>query len=191
MAVSTLGYAVLGLLAQEPLSGLDLSRVLQKQVASFWHARHSQIYPELARLEAAGLVAHTVVRQSDRPDKKVYRVTDAGMEALRTWVTAPTELPATRDEFILKVASLWLAEPARAAALLREHAQRHDERLALYEGFERDLQEQSGDELANPRSPWFATYLTLQRGLSFEREYAAWCRSAAEQVERGVQAGNE
>jgi hypothetical protein len=106
-------------------------------------------------------------------------------------VTAPTELPATRDEFILKVASLWLAEPARAAALLREHAQRHEERLALYEGFERDLQEQSGSELANPRSPWFATYLTLQRGLSFEREYAAWCRSAAEQVERGVQAGNE
>jgi DNA-binding PadR family transcriptional regulator len=191
LAISTLGYAVLGLLAREPLSGLDLSRVLQKQVASFWHARHSQIYPELARLQAAGLVAHTVVRQSDRPDKKVYRVTDAGMEALRTWVTAPTELPATRDEFIVKVASLWLAEPARAAALLREHAQRHDERLALYEGFERDLQEQSGDELANPRSPWFATYLTLQRGLSFEREYAAWCRSAAEQVERGVQAGNE
>jgi DNA-binding PadR family transcriptional regulator len=191
LAISTLGHAVLGLLAREPLSGLDLSRVLQKQVASFWHARHSQIYPELARLQATGLVAHTVVRQSDRPDKKVYRVTDAGMEALRTWVTAPTELPATRDEFIVKVASLWLAEPAQAAALLREHAQRHEERLALYEGFERDLQEQSGDELANPRSPWFATYLTLQRGLSFEREYAAWCRSAAEQVERGVQAGNE
>ena len=140
---------------------------------------------------AAGLVAHTVVRQSDRPDKKVYRVTDAGMEALRAWVTAPTELPATRDEFILKVASLWLAEPAQAAALLREHARRHEERLALYEGFERDLQEQPGGELANPRSPWFATYLTLQRGLSFEREYAAWCRSAAEQVEGGAEAGDE
>lgn len=188
MAVSTLGYALLGLLAQEPLSGLELSRVLQRQIASFWHARHSQIYPELARLEAAGLVTHTVVHQRDRPDKKVYRVTDAGMDALRAWVTAPTELPATRDEFILKVASLWLAEPAQAAALLREHAQRHEERLALYEGFERDMRERLGRELENARSPWFATYLTLQRGLSFEREYAAWCWSAADQVERSAQA---
>ncbi len=191
MATSTLGYALLGLLAREPLSGLDLSRVLQKQIAYFWHARHSQIYPELARLEAAGLVTHTVVRQTDRPDKKVYRVTDAGMEALRGWATTPTELPATRDEFILKVASLWLAEPAQAAALLREQAQRHEERLALYEGFERNMRARLGRELANPRSPWFATYLTLQRGLSFEREYAAWCRSAGEQVERGAGAGGE
>jgi hypothetical protein len=45
-----------------------------------------------------------------------------------------------------------------------------------------------GGELANPRSPWFAMHMTLQRGLGFEREYAAWCRAAAEQVERSAQA---
>ena len=27
---------------------------------------------------------------------------------------------------------------------------------------------------------FLATYLTLQRGLSYEREYAAWCRWAVE-----------
>jgi hypothetical protein len=36
--------------------------------------------------------------------------------------------------------------------------------------------------IGDPASPPFATYLTLQRGLSYEREYAAWCRWAAEYV---------
>jgi hypothetical protein len=107
---------------------------------------------------------------------------------LRDWVTAPTELPATRDELILKVSSFWLAEPTAAVALLREHARRHEERLALYEGFERALHERFAEALGDPRSPWFATDLTLQRGLTVERQYAAWCRAAADRLERQSQA---
>jgi DNA-binding PadR family transcriptional regulator len=186
MAISTLGYALLGLLAREPLSGLDLTRALQQRVAYFWHARHSQVYPELARLEAAGLVAHTVVPQRDRPDKKVYRPTEGGLQALREWVAAPTDLPSIRDELVLKVASFWLIEPEQAAARLLEQARLHEERLALYESFERDVRAQDGGELADPGSPAFATYLTLQRGLGYEREYADWCRTAAAQIARGA-----
>jgi DNA-binding PadR family transcriptional regulator len=45
---------------------------------------HCQIYPELAKLEAQGMVTHHVVEQHDsRPDKKVYEITEAGREALR------------------------------------------------------------------------------------------------------------
>ena len=186
MAVSSLGYALLGLLAREALSGFDLARALEQRIAHFWHARHSQVYPELARLQAAGLVTHTVVPQRDRPDKKVYQLTDDGLATLRAWVTAPSQAHTIRDELIVKVASIWLVEPARAVALLRDHARQHEERLALYEGFERDIRERFGGELDDPGSSWFATYLTLQRGLSYEREYAAWCRSAAEQIERGA-----
>ncbi len=56
--VSTLGYAVLGLLAREPASGYDLTRRMQAWIGFFWRAPHSRIYPELARLEAGGLVRH-------------------------------------------------------------------------------------------------------------------------------------
>ena len=76
--VTTLGYALLGLLAREPLSGYDLAQRLKGRVGFFWQARHSQIYPELGRLEAAGLVRHAVVEQQDRPDKKVYTIAEAG-----------------------------------------------------------------------------------------------------------------
>jgi Virulence activator alpha C-term len=37
-------------------------------------------------------------------------------------------------------------------------------------------------EIHDSAAPPFATYLTLHRGLSYEREYAAWCSWAAEHI---------
>src|SRR5262245_57241244 len=122
MHVATLGYALLGLLARGALSGYDLARQMKRPVGYFWQARHSQIYPELARLEARGLVTHQVVEQHDRPDKKVYAISEAGRVALQAWLTAPLEEPPVRDELVLRAFSVWLADPLAAAALFREHA---------------------------------------------------------------------
>lgn len=185
MVSRTLGYALLGLLAREPLAGLDLARAMRERMGFFWHAQHSQIYPELARLEADGLVAHRVAPQRDRPDKKVYAITPRGLARLREWVVEPSQVSAVRDELMLKTWSLWLAEPARARDVLLEHARQHEERLGLYERFEREMREHEADGLRDPRSPSFATYLALQRGISFEREYARWCRWAAARIEQG------
>ena len=183
MTYSILGYALLGLLARESLSGYDLARRMRAPIGFFWHARHSQIYPELARLEAEGLVVHELVAQSDRPDKKVYRVTEAGRAALRAWLAEPVEVPSVRDELVLKAYSLWLSDPAAAVALFREHERRHTERLAEYEGFRGAFEREHPDELRRLDSPLFATYAVLLRGIGYEREYAAWCRWMAEQLE--------
>lgn len=86
---------------------------------------------------------------------------------------------------MLETWSLWLAEPAQARDVLLDHARQHEERLALYERFEREMRDHEADELLDPRSPSFATYVALQRGLGFERGYAAWCRWAAGRVEQG------
>src|SRR3712207_9483471 len=86
-SVTTLGYAILGLLSREELSGYDLMSRMKARVGFFWEARHSQIYPELARLEEQGLVTYRVVEQRGRPDKKVYEITPEGIEVLKGWVT--------------------------------------------------------------------------------------------------------
>src|SRR5215469_6282498 len=52
--ISTLGYALLTLLAREPLSGYDLAQRMKRPLGFFWQAQHSQIYPELAGLEEHG-----------------------------------------------------------------------------------------------------------------------------------------
>ncbi len=157
---------------------------MRERVRFFWQARHSQIYPELARLEGEGLVTHRVVEQRDRPDKKVYEITNAGLEVLREWVTAPAEPRAARDELVLKAYSIWLADSEKAVALFREQQRLHKERLLGYEERRSWMEKEWGEDLRRVDSPRFASYASLQRGILYERGYAEWCGWIADQLER-------
>ena len=182
--MTTLGYAILGLLSKEDLSGYDLTRRMAGRVGYFWSARHSQIYPELAKLEDGGYVTHSVVEQRERPDKKVYEITAEGLDALREWVTRPPVPRPTRDELTLKTYSVWLADEEKAIRLFREEELRHEEQLAHYEGLRTWMEEEWREDLTSTDSPEFASYATLRRGISYEREYAEWCRWMADSIER-------
>ena len=179
----TLGYAVMSLLSREDLSGYDLKRWMERPLGYFWSARHSQIYPELARLEKEGYVTHRVVEQQERPDKKVYEITESGREALRVWITeSPVERPA-REELVLKAYSVWLAEPGAAAALFREQERRHEEQLRQYEEIEGWMKGRWGGEPEQMDFHHFASYAALRRGIGSERDSAAWCRWMTAELE--------
>lgn len=182
--MNTLGYALLSLLAREPLSGYDLTQQMKTRVGFFWHARHSQIYPELAQLEEKGLVTHEVIEQQDRPDKKLYTITGEGLTALREWVIQDIPLPAIRDELVLKAYSLWLADAQQVIGLFRKHEQYHIEKLTHYEGIQQRMLRvwESSDKRVD--APEFASYATLMRGIGYEREYATWCSWVAETLEQ-------
>jgi DNA-binding PadR family transcriptional regulator len=183
--MTTLGYAILGLLSREDLSGYDLKQRMAGRVGYFWSAKHSQIYPELARLEDGGYVKHSVVEQRERPDKKVYEITAYGLDALKEWVIQPPVPRPTRDELTLKTYSVWLADKVKAAQLFREEKLRHEEQLAHYEELRAWMEGEWRDELTSTNSPEFASYATLRRGISYEREYAEWCRWMADSIARG------
>ena len=181
----TLSYALLGLLARQPLSGYDLAQYMKKRIAPMWSALPSQIYPELAKLEKQGMVKHTVVEQQDyRPDKKVYEITEAGREALRQWVAEPTPISTIRDEFILKAYSLWLVDPKNAIVHVREHEKLHQQRLADHEETLARLQREWGSALEQVDSPLFGSSLALHYGIEYERVYVAWCHWTIQELER-------
>ena len=113
-APSTLGHAILGLLARRPSTGYELARRLDRPVGWFWTARHSQIYPELARLTADGLVRYAESDGRGPRRNKRYRITAAGTRALRAWVLAPHEPQPVRDLETLRLWSLWTVAPAEA-----------------------------------------------------------------------------
>src|ERR1035438_4350623 len=52
----SLRHALLAILAVEPMTGYDLTKHFDRSAGNVWHAPHSQIYPELRKLESAGLV---------------------------------------------------------------------------------------------------------------------------------------
>ena len=110
-SITTLGYALLALLAHHASSGYDLARRLKRPIGFFWSAHQSHIYSELTRLEDQGLIAHQVIEQSNRPDKKLFWVTDAGLAVLHHWVTTPVApAPPTMS---------WCSERMRSGWLIR------------------------------------------------------------------------
>jgi DNA-binding PadR family transcriptional regulator len=177
MHISTLGYAILSLLARASLSGYDIAREMKRPHAFFFgQAQTSQIYPELARLQEAGLISSTHVEQQGKPDRRVYALTPAGMQRLRSWLTEPTPIMEARSELLIKAHSLWLADPAEALARFAEHERYHAQQLEVYETQVAELEQQWGPELAVLDSPRLGDYLTLMRGVGYEREYVHWLR---------------
>jgi hypothetical protein len=85
-------------------------------------------------------------------------------------------VPADRDEFMLKMYSLWTVAPEQAIRMVATYEREHVDRLARYERIEVEMRDR-GDPLAEgARSPRFAACATLRRDMEYERGYVAWCR---------------
>jgi PadR family transcriptional regulator, regulatory protein AphA len=131
----SLRHAVLGMLAVEPSTGYDLARRFDASISNAWHASHSQIYPELARLEEAGMVE--VVGEGPRRSR-TFAVTAGGREELRSWLLDTEPNRAQRNETALRWFLVALLDPAdRRAVLERELANAAAYRGMLEEAAER------------------------------------------------------
>jgi DNA-binding PadR family transcriptional regulator len=177
MHISQLGYAILSLLVRAPHSGYDLAREMKRPHAFFFGpAQISQIYPELTRLHEAGLLTAAVIEQQGRPDKRVYSITPAGLRRFQHWLVEPTPTLEVRSELLIKAHSLWLADPSAALVQFQEHERYHAKQLAGYEAYLVDLERNGGAALSLQDSPRFGDYLTLTRGVGYEREMLSWLR---------------
>src|SRR5260221_4787434 len=82
-------HSLLALLYQRPMHGYELGKQLNLAISADWDVKPGQIASTLTRLNESGLVDYEVVETSDAPDRKVYAITDAGIEELRTWYLTP------------------------------------------------------------------------------------------------------
>lgn len=101
----TLRYAILGLLTYAPMNGYYLKKIFDTSINHFWSANLSQIYRELGALEHKGFVRSKVLPQDDRPDKRIYCITDEGKKAFAGWLEEFPETSVTpkRDEFMVRI----------------------------------------------------------------------------------------
>ncbi|MFE7775083.1 PadR family transcriptional regulator [Streptomyces sp. NPDC057445] len=96
---------LLALLSRGPAHGYELKQDLEQLLgAAYPQPNVGQIYVTLGRLEKSGLIEGEDVTQSSRPNKRIYRLTDAGTEALRAWFEETADEPRVRDEFFMKLA---------------------------------------------------------------------------------------
>ncbi|MBC6466579.1 PadR family transcriptional regulator [Actinomadura alba] len=115
----SLRHGLLGLLAEGPASGYDLTRRFQETLGPVWPAQHPKIYAELARLTDAGLIE---VDSHGPRGRKAYRITDAGTAEVRRWLAEEPVDHTLRIESLLRSVFFWLMSPDELSAHLeREH----------------------------------------------------------------------
>ncbi len=99
----SLKHALLGFINYGPMTGYELKKFFDTSVAHFWNAELSQIYPALKQLEGEGLVEMKVEVQEDRPNRKVYSITDTGRRELLDWLATPAQREQVREPILIKV----------------------------------------------------------------------------------------
>jgi PadR family transcriptional regulator, regulatory protein AphA len=175
--MNNLTLGLLSLLSLGSRSGYDLMLRIQP----FWPAKHSQIYPLLASLEKQGMVSCEWVQQSDKPDKKVYSITESGIEALRAWLGEPLGDPVVRDEMVLKLYGLPLVELDTSRKMIGERLEYY--RLKMMKT-EKRLAEFRESEEGEPKcgSQLFGVYLLLRKAVFDLQAGISWCEWALTQL---------
>jgi DNA-binding PadR family transcriptional regulator len=96
-------YFILGLLAQQQMSGYDIKRFLESLGWLLGNPSFGSIYPALHALLEDGLVTVEVVSRPDKPPRKIYAITKAGKQALQDWVAEPTTIGSSRKAFVMQM----------------------------------------------------------------------------------------
>jgi PadR family transcriptional regulator, regulatory protein AphA len=113
-----LKYALLGFLSYRPMTGYELEGFMNVSTGNFWHAKLSQIYMTLKKLEEEKFVTSRVEAQESRPDRRVYTITDSGRVDLQDWLLTPiVEHEFKKDSLLLK---LFFSSPGDKETILTQ-----------------------------------------------------------------------
>lgn len=169
---TTLGYALLGLLHQQPRSGYDLRKIFDTTAMVHFSGSPGAIYPALRKLEQAGLIRGSVDRRTSLRPRQVFRPTPAGTRALHVWLSRPVhrdDVIRRMDELMLRFAFHSLLDDEGATA-------------SLLRGFVREIDDYIPDLRAQlaalPATTPTTARLALESGLDLYRARSRWARRA-------------
>jgi len=172
---SLLGYALLGLLHQQALSGYDLRKIFTSTPIGGFSDSPGAIYPALRRLEERGLVRGEVPKSNSLRKRRVFRITSRGLASFKAWQSKPI----VREDMIRRVGELLLRfafmdqtfGPKRSVAFLREFAKQ----LSSYVPSLREHLDTHATEMP------LSGRLALEMGI---QEYEAWLEWARKSIAR-------
>lgn len=143
----SLRHALLALLAARPMTGYDLAKQFDVSVAYVWHAPHSQIYPELRKLEAGGLISAESVPRGTRATKRTYSITAAGRAELARWVDELSPPAPERDAAHLKATYYEFGSYANARRQFQAHLDHYRQQQLQWEAHVAQLEKRDTDLL--------------------------------------------
>jgi DNA-binding PadR family transcriptional regulator len=177
MELTSTGACILGLLQMgpapgqpgfgqdAPMTGGQVFAAAERSVSRFWNLTRSQVYAELPRLHAAGLIepAGDPGPRSAQP----YRVTEAGRRQFAEWIAAFVSAGPREDQLrsplMLAVFFGGFVPPSRLASLVQEYRSRRERSLAIAQ----DMLAALGDDTSLPGA-------ALLRRAAFEAVMVDW-----------------
>jgi DNA-binding PadR family transcriptional regulator len=149
------------------MTGWQLHETVRASVGAFWNVTRSQIYVELERLAAAGLVE--ALGEAGPRRQRAHRITDAGRAAFAEWIATLAAAPARPDQLRSPLTLLVFFGERVPPKLLRralgEHRLLRERRLDQLEAMQAALG--SGDRGRLPSA-------VLRRGVALHRLHVEW-----------------
>ncbi|MDR1438526.1 MAG: PadR family transcriptional regulator [Clostridiales bacterium] len=108
-------HAILGLLSYTPLTGYDIKKLMQESTFMYWSGNNNQIYKALIEMDGEGLIHSETIAQASAPPKKVYTLTDGGLDELTRWLESDPEAPDCKKPFLVQFA--WAGQLGGGATL--------------------------------------------------------------------------
>ena len=176
----SLKHAILGFLSYRSATGYELKQAFDKSVQHFWPADQGQIYRTLSQLEKASWAEKELIPQEDRPNRKVYHITDAGKAELHHWLTTPLPSRVSREPFLIQIFMGGLVSDDEMLSLINEEVERiRAENMLLGDVMAR-WQETAVSAM---NRDLFQNLLTLEFGLNMNRAYLTWLESVITRIE--------
>ncbi|CUU60722.1 DNA-binding transcriptional regulator, PadR family [Parafrankia irregularis] len=173
----SLRHGLLGLLAEGPASGYDLTRRFEQVLGAVWPAGHPQIYGELSRLASDGLIE---IDSEGPRGRKAYRITDAGLAEIRRWLSEPSEVDhTTRLQPLLRSFFFWLMDPGDLNAHLVREADFFAAAASRYRTYADAADQGNVPDTPQQRS----LRIAIEGGARLYEALAAWARWAAQRPE--------
>ncbi len=170
--VSTLGYALLGLVEQQPRSGYDLRKIFANTPMISFSDSPGSIYPALQRLEKQGLIRSRVEERNGLRRRRLFHLTASGLAELKRWQLQLV----TRDDVIHRVDELMLRFAFMDQSLGPHASLRFvtglEQQLAAYIPSLREHRQKYGGDMP------LSGRLALESGIQGYEGLLAWARSA-------------
>lgn len=164
--------SLLGFLHYGPMSGWDLAAVAETVIGDFWSLTRSQVYRELERMAAEGLVE---AGESQARNRRPYAITEHGKAAFSEWMNEEPGPEHIRFPLLLTIAFGRRLPPERLREFVETHRAVHADRLRGYE-------RQHADATASGADPDPFALATLEFGLAYERAVMGWIDELPERL---------
>ena len=173
-------YAILGLLSWKPASGYELKKVFENSPYLYWSGNNNQIYKSLLQLQNDALIVSKAIHRDGAPTKKVYSVTEKGMESLKKWLRSNAEAPDFKKPFLIQLAWSDMLGKEELTELLTKYEKEIERQLILQK-------EKSDREKDWPNRTVRETFLWNMISVNLMSTYQSelvWVRKVREQLQR-------